>query len=81
MTCSDCQTNGRWGSSATTRRDTPVERLRTLVCTSCGRLLPDPDSTQATDRLLATLASLSRFGLAPEGRPVLALGHALRGGV
>jgi len=80
MTCSDCHSNGRESTGAMTRRDRAVERLRTLVCTSCGRLLPAPHSLDASDRLLQTLAVLSRFGLAPEGRPVLALGHALRGG-
>ena len=80
MTCSDCQNKGRWGARATTRRDRAVERLRTLVCSSCGRLLPAPDSTGP---LLSVLTGLTRFGLAPEGRPVLALGRlgpALRGG-
>lgn len=77
MTCSDCQSKGRWGSRATARRDRAVERLRTLVCTSCGRLLPTPDSTE---RLLSMLAGLSRFGLAPEGRPVLVLSRTMRGG-
>ena len=73
MTCSGCQMKGRWGLRATTRRDRTVERLRKLFCASCGRLLPPPDST---DRLLSTLAGLSRFGLAPEGRPVLLRGGA-----
>lgn len=77
MTCSDCQTKGRWGSRATARRDRAVERLRKLICSSCGRLLPVPDST---DRLLSMLAGLSRFGLAPEERPVLAVSRAGRPG-
>ena len=81
MTCSDCQAKGRWGWRATIRRDRTVERLRTLVCPSCGRLLPTPDSTES---LLSTIVALARFGLAPEGRPVLARGrvrHAFRGGL
>ena len=76
MTCGDCQSRGWRGSHATSRRDRSVERLRTLVCSSCGRLLPVPDSTE---RMLTTLVGLSRFGLAPEGRPVLGLSH-VRGG-
>jgi hypothetical protein len=68
MVCSDCQSKGRRGTRSVTRRDRSLERLRTLSCASCGRLLPAPDSTE---RLLGILSGLSRFGLAPEGRPVL----------
>ncbi len=68
MVCSECQSKGRWASGSLTRRDRSLERLRTLSCASCGRLLPTPDSTE---RLLGMLSGLSRFGLAPEGRPVL----------
>jgi hypothetical protein len=68
MVCSDCQSKGRWSNRPVTRRDRSLDRLRTLSCASCGRLLPTPDSTE---RLLGMLSGLSRFGLAPEGRPVL----------
>ena len=68
MVCSDCQSRGRWGTKILFRRDRSVERLRTLTCASGGRLLPTPDSTEP---LLGMLSGLSRFGLAPEGRPVL----------
>jgi len=68
MLCSDCQSTGRRRAEASPRRDRVWERLRTLTCRSCGRLVSPPDSTE---RLLTALVGLSRFGLAPEGRPVL----------
>jgi hypothetical protein len=78
MVCSDCQSRGRQGRARiASRRDRAVERLRTLSCRSCGRLLPAPNSTE---RLLTVLVGLSRFGLAPEGRPILTPARALRGG-
>lgn len=76
MVCSDCQAKGRWGRRSITQRDHAVERLRALACASCGRLLPAPDST---DRLLGVLAALARFGMAPEGRPLLAEPRTFRG--
>jgi len=69
MQCVECQSRGREVVRRYGRRDRAWERLKTLCCATCGRLLPNPDSTE---RLLGTLAGLSRFGLAAEGRPVLA---------
>ena len=76
MVCSDCQTRGRWGRRAVSKGDRALARLFALSCASCGRLLAAPDST---DRLLGVLAALSRFGMAPEGRPVLAESRSIRG--
>ncbi|HTY06469.1 MAG TPA: hypothetical protein VMC86_08120 [Gemmatimonadales bacterium] len=69
MQCVECQSKGRVVTRRFGRRDHSADRLRTLCCASCGRLLPAPDPTE---RLLGTLAGLSRFGLAAEGHPVLA---------
>jgi hypothetical protein len=72
MLCGDCQARGRHvrpRPRLMARRDRAVERLRALACAACSRLLPAPDST---DRLLSTLSGLSRFGLAGEGRVIVA---------
>jgi hypothetical protein len=45
-----------------------TERLKTVLCETCGDLLPPQDST---DRLLRTLSHLASFGLAAGGEPIL----------
>lgn len=44
------------------------DRLRALLCAGCGALLP---STDPLEMMLGKLAQLARFGLDPEGRPLL----------
>jgi hypothetical protein len=46
-----------------------LDRLDALVCKRCGQPVSPPDPTEA---LLRKLEALARFGLASEGRPVLA---------
>lgn len=49
--------------------DVHVERLRTLVCSHCGALLPSnhwPD-----DELLGKLTQLAQFGLAADDKGLL----------
>ena len=45
-----------------------ASRLRDLICTRCGAVLP---TELVTERLLGKLSQLGRFGLAAAERPLL----------
>ncbi len=72
MLCNDCQsrlTHDR--GSATPDRPALTEQyaqLRALICAGCGALLPH---ASAFDVIVGKLAQLARFGLDPDGRPLL----------
>src|SRR5437660_4299613 len=50
-------------------------RLRDLICTRCGAVLP---AELVTERLLGKLSQLGRFGLNAAGRPLLEPGRPER---
>jgi hypothetical protein len=44
------------------------DRLKLVMCSGCGSLLPPPN---ATDTMLRTLSRLARFGMIAGARPIL----------
>ncbi len=72
MLCAQCQTSHARSLGRPNRfadGDSPAtERLKAVLCATCGELLPPQDST---DRLLRTLSHLASFGLAAGGEPIL----------
>jgi hypothetical protein len=73
MLCNDCRSRLQQHprDSATPVRPALTEQdapLRALLCAGCGALLPQAG---AFDIIVEKLAQLARFGLDPDGRPLL----------
>ena len=75
MLCLECATRAPRPRSRHVLTDPPLDgmtRLRSLVCSGCGSLLPLTDSA---DGLLSTLMQLDRFGLGAFAAPLLQHGR------
>jgi hypothetical protein len=72
MLCNDCRSRLQHArGSATPVRPAVTDQdvqLRALLCAGCGALLPHAG---AFDIIVGKLAQLARFGLDPDGRPLL----------
>ncbi|HEX9486326.1 MAG TPA: hypothetical protein VF976_04640 [Gemmatimonadales bacterium] len=72
MLCNDCRARLQHArGSATLVRPPFTEQdaqLRALLCAACGGLLPHASTF---DIIVGKLAQLARFGLDPDGRPLL----------
>ncbi len=72
MLCSSCRLLAHASRRETTAvslwRGPGGERVRALLCSGCGTVLP---LGRTLDAMLAKLAQLARFGLDSAGRPLL----------
>lgn len=72
MLCAQCESYpaevvGRSGFSRPEGKG-EWDRLRPIICSRCGSVLPDADQTGT---MLGKLSQLARFGLVDGGRPLL----------
>lgn len=77
MLCLECATRSPRPRTRHTLGNPSLEglsRLRSLVCSGCGSLLPLIDST---DGLLSKLVQLDRFGLGAFAAPLLQHGRTV----
>jgi hypothetical protein len=80
MLCLECATRAPKPRSRHFVESPPLEglsRLRSLVCSGCGSLLPLTDSA---DGLISKLVQLDRFGLGAFAAPLLRHGRTISHG-
>src|SRR5712692_5856632 len=72
MLCDDCRSRLNHARGSATPDGLALTeqyaQLRALICAGCGALLPHAG---AFDIIVGKLAQLARFGLDPDGRPLL----------